>query len=338
MYRIKVLTILVGVVGTLLVGAPAALAEFKSVEKGSEGKTGSSVLNLEAGGATIVCAPEEETKGDGTWIIENKEKGHVEKGPDLIVKSKTWGECKAKAKGIEAKEGKVTGSECELEAEQPKEETRGLAKIISNCTFKIELKKESICEIKIEASENKELKEVDMVHSGEKNENLILSFELGGVKTKTSGSACTTAEITSTTSGKLDDGVEGKGLDDGPPVGEFVLSFAGGGGLMRPVGSTRTVEVIYRGTSVIPIILGNGALTAQETTADFRTPAPEVFFGFAAGSNTLITCQNFMFDSTSKVCLMTLESVKISNELQSAMYLTIRVSFLNAENLVRMFV
>jgi hypothetical protein len=338
MHKIKTPIVLACMVGALLVCAPAALAEFKSVGKGSEGKTSSSALNVEAGGATIQCAPEEETKGDGTWVIENKEKTHVEKGPDLIVKSKTWGECKAKAGGIETKEGAVTGSECELGAEEPKEESRGLADVVSNCTFKIEVKKESICEIKVEAGENKELNEVGMGHSGENNENLILSFELGGVKTKTSGTACTTAKITSTTSGKLDDGVEGKNVGDGEQVGEFVLSFSGGGAYLKPRGSQRTVSVIYRGTSVNPIILGNGALSAQETTGDFRTPAPEQFFGFASGSNTIITCQNFQFTNTNRVCNMTIESIKLSNELQPLMYLTVRVSFLNAENLVRMFV
>lgn len=336
MRKMKILAGFAVMVGALLACVPAAFAEFKSVEKGSEGKTSSSALSVEAGGATIQCVPEEETKGDGTWIIETKEKTHAEKGPDLILKAKTWGDCAAEAKGIESKEGAVTSSECELEVEEPHEETRGLTDVVSTCTFKIEVKKESICEIKIASSGNKERKEAIMEHSGESNENVVLSLAMEQLTTTTSGSACTTADIESTTTGKLFDGVEGKNLDDGPPVGEFRLSFAGGGGLMRPVKSTRTVGVVYAGTALGPIILGNGPLTAKETTADFNTAAPEKFFSLTG--RTLVECQNFQFSPTSRACNMTVESVKLPSRTQSVMYLTFRVVFNGAESLVRMFV
>ncbi len=332
-------TILAGfalMVGVLLAGAPVASAEFTAVEKASEGKTSSSALSLEAGGATIQCKPAAEPTGDGTWIIENKSKEHVEKGPDLVLKAKTWGECIAEAKGIESKEAKVTSSECELQVEEPHAETRGLADVVSTCAFKIEVSKESICEIKIESKENKERKEATMSHSGEKNENTVFGLALEKITTTAvSGAACTTAEIKSATTGKLFDGVEAKNVGGGMATGVFNLSFAGGGGYMSPVNSTRTVGIVYTG-SMEPVILGNGPLTAMETTGNFTTPAPEKFFSLTG--RTLVECQNFQFGPLNRACNLTVESVRVPTPRQGIMYLTVRVVFNGAESVVRMFI
>jgi hypothetical protein len=331
-------TILAGLalmVGILLASAPAALAEFTAVEKASEGKTSSSALSLEAGGATIQCKPAAEPTGDGTWIIESKAKEHLEKGPDLILKAKTWGECIAEAKGIESKEAKVTSSECELEVEEPHAETRGLADVVSTCVFKIEVKKESICEVKIESKENQERKEATMSHSGEKNENTIFGLALEKINTTASGTACTTAEIKSTAAGKLFDGVEAKNVSGGMTTGVFNLTFAGGGAYMSPVKSTRTVGIVYTG-SMEPVILGNGPLTAMETTGNFVTPAPEKFFSLTG--RTLVECQNFQFGPLNRACNLAIESVKVPTARQGIIYLTVRVVFNGAEATVRMFI
>jgi hypothetical protein len=175
----------------------AALAEFKGGSKATSGKSERIYAKIEAGGATITCG-EPETKGAPEWTIEKEGKA-AEKGPSLHLKVKTWGSCGTEVGG---ETRSVTGSECELEAKQTKEEGTVGITVLSACAFKFETKKPESCEIKITSAENSERSHAALADAGEHAESLGMELALTGVTTTVSGS-CEASGIKPTHTGKL---------------------------------------------------------------------------------------------------------------------------------------
>jgi hypothetical protein len=173
-----ILTASVLVATAALLVASSASGDFSSFSgKNTSGETNDQDLALEAGGATFQCFNEGLTSSPTQWLIEN-EKKPATTGPDLVLKVKSWGLCDALATELKSE---ASVSTCELELKQPKEETSISAGLLSLCLIKAETQKKEICEVKLEASLNKELKSTLLAFEGEENENLQLQYELSNV-------------------------------------------------------------------------------------------------------------------------------------------------------------
>lgn len=253
-----------------------ALAEFKSTNKSSEGRSYFEVAEMEAGGAKVECG-ESGTKGSPEWTIENEGKP-AEKGADLRLKNKSWGECTTEIAGITKA---VSSSGCEMEAQQPKEEETVAVTVLSTCAFKAEIKKEEFCEIKIEAKENKALKALYLSNSGEKNENMALSFELTGITTTVS-SPCAAVGIKATKEGTLTGAVEALQVAPAMPASNFRVSRVGSPMITRTSGEERAVIVSNFGPQASP------GSTLGITPAGLATL-------FVVASNTLAFCQGMTY-------------------------------------------
>jgi hypothetical protein len=212
----------VGVVAVFCACATVAQAEFKAVGKASSGASGAQYVHIEAGGAQVECL-EGETKAAPEWTIESSGKA-AEKGADLRLKSKTWGECQAEIAGSTKA---VTSSGCEMEVRQPsEEETVGVA-VLSTCALDVEVKKEETCEIKLEAKENKELQSVYLIDSGKENEDTLLQLALKHVATSATGSVCEAAGVKSTKEGTLEGAIEALQVAAAGEVTDLRLSHVG---------------------------------------------------------------------------------------------------------------
>lgn len=201
----KAHTLLAGLavaVGAFLVAAVPAYAEFTSGTKGLAQGTGEVVqLQIEVGGGTITCFGLE-SASKLKWTIENESGSMVEKGPRLIYKIEKWGECTASGK--EVKEAPTTIGECELEAKDSGEQTKGEVSVLSTCTATIS---EPKCEVKIPSGSNKSFKEITLGSAGAASENLVLPPTLTGVTTEVS-SGCSAVGIKASKVGKVSAFVE----------------------------------------------------------------------------------------------------------------------------------
>lgn len=208
---------LIAISGVFL-GAPAcADAEFTSLTKSSEGESAAVQLTMEGGGGTITCLA---TGTPATWVVE-KGGVHVEKGPQLVTTLKSGGGCVAESSKFKTT---ATFSECKEEFQEPKEESSITVTVLSTCTIKAEVNK-VVCEIKIEPTGNKELKEAILFNSGEKNVNTVMQYEVSKVTTHVSP-ACELAGIKSTTEGKLTGSSEELQLQPGFKLAVFTVGYS----------------------------------------------------------------------------------------------------------------
>lgn len=208
----------------------------------------------------------------------------------------------AEAKGI--KEAKVSSGECKIETKESGEEEKVPLAIISACGVKIETGKE-ICEVKLEPSENKELKEMTMVHSGIKNENMILNFAETNLATAVTGTGCAGDGISSSKTGELEGAAELLGLASAQV--DPLFSIGRNGPAIMANGDSRTITVLYNGTV---LATPNGALMGVERPF---FPKPNNYFKDPA-SKTLLECNGMMFSST-ETCVMKLDVVRNRNNL-----------------------
>ncbi len=307
------------VFGVALACVPSALAEFKSEIKGSQGKGYFSSLQLKAGGAVVECSSNLGSESANTWIIE-KGTEHAEKGPGLLVKLNTWTKCIAEASGFK-EEGTVKGSGCEIETKEPKAEEKILGTFTSTCAFKFETLGVTTCEMDVEPTSNKELKEVDLAHSGENDENLILEFASEGLTTVTKGKECEKIGINSTKKGEL--ALTSEEADVAPEtlVDEFRLARTGPpGSSLVPTGTTRTVFVKFTGgTPTRPLgnLQGDEFLgRTRRTQSDFYKVEGE-FLGI---------CQSKLYSNNEK-CEMKITSNTVTTAREAAAYYWFKINF-----------
>jgi hypothetical protein len=226
------------VIGALLVFAAPASAEFSALARSSEGEVTDVYQVFEGGGGKFTC---ENTSNPARWLIENGTE-HTEKGPDFVLKLKGWGECIAETTGVKVS---ATGSECEQRFVEPREEASITETIVSTCTLKAEILGLT-CEVKIEPTSNNELKEVTVYNSGEKSEDMTLSYNVSRVTT-TVNRACETGGIKSTREGKIEGSSEAKQVMPGRRAGTFVLGATSI--TFRRRGERRTVTLINNGAN-----------------------------------------------------------------------------------------
>jgi hypothetical protein len=228
--------VLLGVLGAVLAYAVPALAEFTSTNgKAVEGETGEDEFTVKGGGATISCI-----KASGAWVIE-KGKEKVVKGPTLLEKIKSLGSC-----GVETSElkegGEASGIGCEAEMTEAKAESSISAGLLSNCTLKFTTGKKEACEVKLESTNNKELKSVSLSYGGGENENTVIQYAASNAVT-TVNKACESAGVKGTKEAKLEGWVTAKQVQPGVPAPEFTITHAGGASFMTTLGETRTMPV-----------------------------------------------------------------------------------------------
>jgi hypothetical protein len=202
------------------------------------------------------------------------------KGPALHLRFKTWGTCSDDIGGIVTS---VKSKECELEADQSKEEEDVPVTVVSACAFKVEG-----CEVKIEPAENGERKSALVAFSGGEDENLSLDFEVTGITTTVSG-LCESLGIKSTHEAKLTGAIEAEQVTPGgPPASEFRLLYP-----------PRTVPSILRAGGQVEVLLGNassGAVSGPGVTR-FTTSEPgwTGAAAFSVASRTVAECATFLF-------------------------------------------
>jgi hypothetical protein len=304
MYKIKLSVGFAVVIGVFFAWSALALAEFKSA-KGTAGGSAYLFAKVEAGGAKFECG-EPETKGAPEWAVE-KEGKTSETGPSLHFKVKTWGRCFTESAGTTKA---VTASECGFEVREPKEEEEVTATILSTCTFKIETKKEAICEVKIEPTENKERKTVDVAYGGRAPSSVSARLALTSLTTAVSGAACTEAGIKSTHEGKLNGYVEALQVAPGrPPPTLWRLR-------VRP-NTPNTIRFLNRTMEVQVLNLRAVASAgpAGNLVAEIEE-AGNLFFSIA--TRTVAECGAFNYAANgggaNEVCTMTLTYVKDSGQ------------------------
>jgi hypothetical protein len=293
------------ILGVCFAWSGLASAEFKSAGKATSGGSNYLFAKVEAGGAKFECG-EPETKGAPEWTVEKEGKAS-EKGPSLHFKVKTWGRCLSESEGVTRA---VTASECGLEAREPKEEEEISATILSTCSFKIEVKKEAICEVKIEPTENKERKTVDVANGGGATSSSSIRLALTSVTTAVSGTACESAGIKSTHEGKLNGYVEALQVAPGrPPPTVWKLR-------VKPNTPDR---IRFLNRSMLVQVLNLQAVASagpgDNLVAEIEEPG-NLFFTIA--SKTRTECANFMYlangGGANEACTMTLEYVKDSGQ------------------------
>ena len=159
MYRLKILSILAGMIVVLAVSAAPASAWWES----NTGQTQGTVMPIRApevilgkgeGATTFRCITEEikaiwylQTKGQ---IKEHQKNGKQEpttKGPHLHIQIKSWGKgCTAK---IDKETFVVEISSCELQWVQAKGSFTATAGFVTGCLLKFGTTKPPLCEIQI---------------------------------------------------------------------------------------------------------------------------------------------------------------------------------------------
>lgn len=270
----------------------AALAEFTA--KSSQGKSSAIAIQIKAGGAEINCIADESENNSPGWTIEHEGKPAT-KGSNLEIKMKSLGECGAEAKGL--KQTKVHSGECQAETKEAGEEGKVPLVIASACQVKIGTGSE-ICEIAINPSENKELKETTMNHTGLENESLILEFAVTDLSTAAKGGGCASDGITSAKSGRLEGATEELELLSAQPNSFFTVARVGDFAMRRR--DTRTITMGYNGTgSATP----SGALIAAESPTTIAGP----FFKMPE-KKTVAECNTMPFTNGTG-CSMKLEAI-----------------------------
>jgi hypothetical protein len=155
MFKIKLLTALIGVVAMVAMSAAPADALFKSRNGTSQGQAKIiSPTTLTVGGAAgakVTCQ-----SADGEWHLQSKgqfkehEVGNKQvattEGPHLYIKISKWNNCTAEVSMIKVTTGvEVTPCAFQLEEEQ-KLAGKGTASVITACVVKV-LKPECIIEV-----------------------------------------------------------------------------------------------------------------------------------------------------------------------------------------------
>jgi hypothetical protein len=317
MVKVKLLIGFAVIVSIFLACAPSAFAEFKAQSKGSEGHGALNSMQLTDSGTILECSSNLESKSASTWTIE-KSKEHVEKGPSLLVKLNAWGKCLAEVAGLEAIEAK--GSACEIEAKEPKTEEKVLGTFVSNCSVRAELGGLP-CEMIIEPTGNKELKEVSLAHSGGKDENLILEFSVTGVTVTAKGAACEAVGIKTNKEGKLVLISEAEQVAPETLVDEFQLARTGGGLSLRPTGTTRSVIVKFTGTNVT---IPNALLVTGEVLGPVRRNKTPPFF--RVENNPPLTCQMMPY-GLNDTCEMKIKSLQVTANIEGLAFYWFKILF-----------
>jgi hypothetical protein len=220
---VKTIMTLIFVVTSLTIMTSSAFGEFSSKNGKSEGESGLQAMLFEGGGATVYCLDTAESGSPATWIVENTAKEHVTKGLKLLLKIKTFGSCLGSGSGFTNLT--VNSSECELEGNQPGTELSVVGAVVSTCKFSVEVLK-TTCEISMEPSSNKALKEISIAYGGLENQNLVLETKLLNVATHVN-STCELAGVKSTTTGQILGFDEELELLAGGPEPEITLGIEG---------------------------------------------------------------------------------------------------------------
>lgn len=190
------------VIGGLLAFASPAYAEFLSFNSKSSGTASDGAFTLTGGGATITCSALSSTAP--LWSIENTKGELATTGPDFLASFPKLTECATEVAGTEIP---VTTTECEFAVKQTKEEEKIDGALIKTCALKGEVSK-APCEITLEASTNKELKEMTVNYSGLESKNMILGFHVKNLTTLVHGAGCESAGIKATKEAAFEGSVE----------------------------------------------------------------------------------------------------------------------------------
>jgi hypothetical protein len=310
--NVKMLIACAAIFGIMSVWAPQASAQFKSGEaKSDKGSSYAAAVALKDGSATIECEAAE-TKAVGSWTVENEKHEEVEKGSSLVFEYKDWDSCVTESSGIETKAGATTGGECEMEVQQPNEETKSAVTVKSSCVFKIEVNKEATCEVRVEPEGNKERNDALFNYSGEDDESLILTLAAKGITAKAKGTGCEKAKIKESSAeaeltGNVDEVmVAAQGQAPLYTLSRTDANAANAG--LDEAGVRREVTVRYTGNSTTAVMPGS-TLTLQEIQT--RTGvAPELIY-FGTTNRSLAECVTFSFTTLAQRCTMEVEAVRL---------------------------
>jgi hypothetical protein len=175
MSRLKLLTVLVGMIATVALSATPAFATFQSKTGSSKGTVKTGAVVLTGGGATLEC-----TSSSGTWTILS---GGVPAttGKNEQLAFTTFTGCTAKSSLLKGAAAVVKA--CTLELEQNQGENKAIGSTVANCT--VEVKAIGTCTITVEGGQTG-LKENTLVNSGA---NDIITANDSGIKSKPSA-AC----------------------------------------------------------------------------------------------------------------------------------------------------
>jgi len=204
---------------TLFGSAAPAFAEFESKVKESDKGTGEIFETaVEAGGAKVTCQALEAGASNVGWTVVKSGKPSA-KGPVLQINISKWGECEA-AKPIEGP-AKITA--CELEIEQPGEQTKLSGKIVKTCTIETT----GGCTIKMEPKNNSGLKAVYVGTPPGSKEDTAFGPEISNLVTEVSKVSKSCTGIEAAKAAKLTGLGELYSVQNPAPVLMFT-PFAGG--------------------------------------------------------------------------------------------------------------
>jgi hypothetical protein len=301
-------------VGAFLGYTTTAFGEFSSKNGSPEGKGAYNVLTVTGGGLAFTCDEGPEVKSPNVWQVE-RSRFPATKGATLALKIVTWGSCIAE--GALKQIVPASGSECLLETNEPKEEEKVLATIVTTCKLRIEVVKGSFCEMNLAETGNKERSGITLDHSGAENENLIVNFSLAKVTTTTSTAmTCELGGIKPTTEAKITGAMEEEAVTPGFPTNMFTLRRLGAP-LITTIGGERTIAVLYTGNGEIQ---PGGLLEAVEELTLSNTSPP--YFE----AIELVTCQLVTY-TNGHVCTMKAKVVKLPGTREGTVYLKYKITF-----------
>jgi hypothetical protein len=289
------LSIALAIVGLFTV-APSAYAEFLTYNSKSTGSTAYSELNITDGLPAVHCLALGSSAP--TWQIRNSAGEAANSGPRLLLKIKTVGECTVEVfKSLV--EAKISSNECEVGVIQTKEEEKVNGWDDSTCTLKVEIKKE-VCEVSIEPSSNKELKEVLVDRSGLESKDMLMHLNMKGVTTTVKGAGCATNGITATKEATLEgwsEVLEASIIGPGAPFSVYLLE------------TNPFVSVKGRAKAFVTVRWENNPLEATpgealKSTEEFGTG------NWTISKETLVFCKAKTYNTTQPECRMLVELAK----------------------------
>jgi hypothetical protein len=196
----KILIFLLAGLAAMAMTTGVASAEFTSLTKSATGKGELIEFSLVGGGGTVHCSALGEKESAVGWTVKNSKEA-AEKGAHLVLKPENWGQCTAKASGVETS-ASISG--CELELTEVEEEVSVPLKVLTTCTIKA-----SICTVTVEPAENEKLSSVNTYPSGDENVNSLLEFQVNNTATKTTA-GCAFLGIKATKEGSMTGVAEAK--------------------------------------------------------------------------------------------------------------------------------
>jgi hypothetical protein len=150
MFKIKMLTVLVGMAATFALSAAPASAWFSSTQSQGKIKVISSGEFNYAGQGFVKCPPSEIV---AQWHIQKSgpikvQQGATTEGPHLQIQVKNWGpECEAVVGTTKVAPGEVSVKECDFQLVQVKGSLSPTGGVVTPCLIKIG----ALCEIQVPA-------------------------------------------------------------------------------------------------------------------------------------------------------------------------------------------